>query len=71
MPFSEISDPRGMCENVADLGRWGNGDVEVGFSDMNDLSYVMSLVYNLIVLIIFLTISLLKIILIMMKHMCI
>ena len=44
MPFSEISDPRGICENVTDLGRLGNGDVEVGFSDIDDLPYIMSLV---------------------------
>jgi predicted transport protein len=44
MPFSEISDPRGICENVTGLGRWGNGDVGVGFSDMQDLPYIMSLV---------------------------
>src|SRR5438552_1118557 len=28
MDFSEITDPRGVCRNVAGLGRWGNGDVE-------------------------------------------
>lgn len=44
MPFSEISDPRGICENVAGVGRWGNGEVEVGFSEIGDLPYIMSLV---------------------------
>ena len=44
MPFSEISDPRGICENIAGIGRWGNGDVEVGFSEIDDLPYIMSLV---------------------------
>ena len=44
MPFSEISDPRGICENVAGVGRWGNGEVEVGFSEIDDLPYIMSLV---------------------------
>ena len=44
MPFSEISDPKGMCENVADLGRWGNGEIQVGFSDIKELPYIMSLV---------------------------
>jgi hypothetical protein len=28
--FHEIDDPRGMCKDVSSLGRWGNGDVEVG-----------------------------------------
>lgn len=44
MPFAEISDPRGICENVAGIGRWGNGDVEVGFSEIDDLPYIMGLV---------------------------
>lgn len=44
MPFIEISDPRGICENVAGVGRWGNGEVEVGFSEIDDLPYIMSLV---------------------------
>lgn len=44
MPFVEISDPRGVCKNVADLGRWGNGEVEVGLSSLADLPYIMGLV---------------------------
>ena len=44
MPFVEISDPQGVCKNVADLGRWGNGEVEVGLSSLADLPYIMGLV---------------------------
>jgi uncharacterized protein with ParB-like and HNH nuclease domain/predicted transport protein len=44
MAFPDISDPRGMCRNVADMGRWGNGDVEVRFSRLDDLAYVIGLV---------------------------
>ena len=33
-----------VCKNVADLGRWGNGDVEVGFNDSQDLEYIMFLI---------------------------
>jgi predicted transport protein len=43
MRFSEIDDPRGMCKNITDLGRWGNGDVEVRLSRLEDLSYVIGL----------------------------
>ena len=28
--FPEINDPKGICKDVSSLGRWGNGDVEVG-----------------------------------------
>ncbi len=44
MRFDEINDPRSICRDVSNLGRWGNGDVEVGLSSMADLSYVMGLV---------------------------
>ncbi|MCG2687460.1 DUF262 domain-containing protein [Candidatus Parcubacteria bacterium] len=42
--FPEIDDPKGICKDVTDLGRWGNGDVEVGLSKIEELPYVMSLV---------------------------
>ncbi len=42
--FSEINDPRGICKDVSALGRWGNGDVEIGFSKIDEMPYVMGLV---------------------------
>ena len=42
--FHEIEDPKGLCKDVSELGRWGNGDVEVGLASMNELPYVMGLV---------------------------
>lgn len=44
MPFAEINDPKQICKDITNLGRWGNGDVEVGFYDIKDLPYIMSLV---------------------------
>jgi len=44
MKFHEIYDPRGLCKDVTNLGRWGNGDVEVALSRPEDLPYVMGLV---------------------------
>ena len=44
MPFHELVDPKRMAKDVTDLGRWGNGDVEVGFSDIAQLPYVMGLI---------------------------
>ena len=44
MPFSDITDPKGKCKDVSGVGRWGNGDVEVGLSTMDDLPYVIGLV---------------------------
>ncbi len=44
MKFPEVHDPRGLCRDVTNLGRWGNGDVEVALSRIEDLPYVMGLV---------------------------
>ncbi len=42
--FPEINDPRGICKDVSGLGRWGNGDVEVGLSSPEELPYIMGLI---------------------------
>jgi predicted transport protein len=44
MRFAEVDDPKGLCRDVTDLGRWGNGDVEVGLSRMEEVPYVVGLV---------------------------
>lgn len=44
IPFTEIEDPKGICKDVSALGRWGNGDVEVGLSSVEELPYILGLV---------------------------
>jgi uncharacterized protein with ParB-like and HNH nuclease domain/predicted transport protein len=44
MPFAEITDPKALCKDVSGLGRWGNGDVEISLTSLDDLPYVMGLV---------------------------
>jgi uncharacterized protein with ParB-like and HNH nuclease domain/predicted transport protein len=44
MEFPDVYDPRGMAKDITDVGRWGNGDVEVGLSSVEELPYVMGLV---------------------------
>jgi uncharacterized protein with ParB-like and HNH nuclease domain/predicted transport protein len=44
MAYPDIIDPKGLCKDVSMLGRWGNGDVEVGLSNMNELDDVMWLI---------------------------
>jgi predicted transport protein len=44
LKFPEINNPRGLCRDVTGLGRWGNGDVDVGLSTLDDLPYVLGLV---------------------------
>ena len=44
LDFEEINDPKGICKDTTNLGRWGNGNVEVGLSKIEDLPYVMGLI---------------------------
>jgi uncharacterized protein with ParB-like and HNH nuclease domain/predicted transport protein len=44
LAFHEINDPKGICRDVTGLGRWGNGDVEVELSSVEQLPYVKGLV---------------------------
>ena len=44
MRYAEVNDPKGLCRDVTSLGRWGNGDVEVGLSSLDELPYVLGLV---------------------------
>lgn len=44
MAFDEIYDPKGLCKDVSNLGRWGNGDVEVGISSLDQLEDIMFLI---------------------------
>jgi len=44
MPFGDVNDPKGLCKDVSGVGRWGNGEVEVGYSSPDELPYIMGLV---------------------------
>ena len=44
MRFHELHDPKEIARDVTNIGRWGNGDVEVGLDALEDLPYVMGLI---------------------------
>nr|WP_090344923.1 DUF262 and DUF1524 domain-containing protein [Mycolicibacterium malmesburyense]CRL76808.1 hypothetical protein CPGR_04098 [Mycolicibacterium malmesburyense] len=44
MKFPEINDPKGICRDVTNLGRWGNGDVEFRLSRIDEIPYAIGLV---------------------------
>ena len=44
LDFDEVYDPSGICRDVTDLGRWGNGDVEIGFDSLSMLDSVMEII---------------------------
>lgn len=42
--FAEIDDPSGLCKDVSNVGRWGNGDVEVGLASLAEIPDAIGLV---------------------------
>lgn len=44
MPFEKINDEKGICKNVSGLGRWGNGEVEVGIDSITQIDDIMKLI---------------------------
>lgn len=44
MEFHELHDPRGLAKDVTNLGRWGNGNVEIGLSSTDEMPYIIGLV---------------------------
>jgi uncharacterized protein with ParB-like and HNH nuclease domain/predicted transport protein len=44
LKFDEINDPKNICMDITGKGKWGNGDVRVSISRVEDLDYVLSLI---------------------------
>src|SRR5262249_22168801 len=42
--IADIEDPKGLCRDISNIGRWGNGDVEVGLNSLEELPYVVGLI---------------------------
>lgn len=44
MKFCDVVDPKGICKDITGIGRWGNGDVEVGLDSLEMLDDVMAII---------------------------
>ena len=44
MKFADIYDPNGICRDITNLGRWGNGDVELYMEHTSDIDQVMEII---------------------------
>lgn len=44
MDFPELNDPRGVAKDVTGVGRWGNGNVEIGLDRVEEITYTMGLI---------------------------
>lgn len=44
MPFADLDDPKGLANNLTGIGRWGNGDVELGVATLEEVPYAIGLI---------------------------
>jgi len=44
MKFADVIDPKGICKDITGIGRWGNGDVEIGYESLDQLDDVMEII---------------------------
>jgi uncharacterized protein with ParB-like and HNH nuclease domain/predicted transport protein len=44
LSIADIEDPKSLCRDISNIGRWGNGDVEIGLSSVDEMPYVMGLI---------------------------
>lgn len=44
LSIEDIEDPKSLCRDIANVGRWGNGDVEIGISNLHELPYAMGMI---------------------------
>lgn len=44
IPYPELDDPKGLARDVTGMGRWGNGDTELGISTESEIPYAMGLI---------------------------
>jgi predicted transport protein len=46
--FTDLHEPKGLCKDVTNVGRWGNGDVELKITQVSDLPYAIELIQQVI-----------------------
>lgn len=44
MKYADVIDPKGISKDITGVGRWGNGDVEVFFDNLDSLNDVMAII---------------------------
>ena len=44
MKFDDVIDPKGICRDITNRGRWGNGDVEIYFDSLDMLEDAMEII---------------------------
>jgi predicted transport protein len=48
--FDQVDDPKGWCRDITNLGKWGNGDVEMSLSEEAQIDYAVGLAEQVLAL---------------------
>lgn len=44
LDYDKVNDPKGLCENIADKGRWGNGSTGIHLTSQEQIDDVMAII---------------------------
>ena len=44
IPYKEIEDPQGICEDITKKGHWGIGDTQFRIKNMQNIDYALNLI---------------------------
>ena len=44
IPYENIIDERGICEDISNIGSWGTGNVQIKVKGDTDINYIITLV---------------------------
>ena len=44
MKYDDVVDPKGLCKDITNVGRWGNGDVDLALNSLEELDDVMKII---------------------------
>jgi len=44
MPYKDVHDPKGICKDISNTSRWGNGEVEVKLQRLDEIADVLDVI---------------------------
>lgn len=44
MKYKDVVDPYDICIDVSNKGKWGNGDTEIWYDNINQLDNIMDII---------------------------
>jgi len=44
LSYTEVNDPKGICRDLSGLGKWGTGEVEINYNNLDQLDDIMFII---------------------------